>query len=94
VVIIGILGATVGGAINRQTFFAVVAVVAAILALIARQKPRRITRIVVLLGALVCVGINYPQATAEARWYADQRKSRSISNNVQPTPTPSSKSDK
>jgi 4-amino-4-deoxy-L-arabinose transferase-like glycosyltransferase len=94
VVIIVILGATVGGAINRQTFFVLVAVVAAILALIARQKPRRITRIVVLLGSLVCVGVNYPQVAAEARWYADQRKSRSISNNVQPTPTPSSKSDK
>lgn len=70
----------------RLAFFSVVALVAAILALVARQKPRRITRIVVLLGALIGAGINYPDATAEARWYAEQRKQRSISNKAQPTP--------
>jgi 4-amino-4-deoxy-L-arabinose transferase-like glycosyltransferase len=96
VVIIGILGVSIGGAINRGTFFVVVAIVASILALVARQKPRRITRIVILLGALVFVGINYPQAADEARWYVEQRKSRSKLNNAQSTPpaTSESKSDR
>lgn len=78
----------------RLAFFVVVAVVAAILALVARQKPRRITRIVVLLGALIGVGVNYPQATAEARWHMEQKKSGRVTSNAQPTPPANSESAK
>jgi 4-amino-4-deoxy-L-arabinose transferase-like glycosyltransferase len=95
VLIIGLLGATImGGAMIRLAFFVVVAVVAAILALIARQKPRRITRIAVLLGALTGAGINYPQAAAEAHWRMEQKKSNRVTSNSQPTPPANSESAK
>ena len=82
VFVIGIFGWS-AGPMHRPTFFVLAAVVAGILAFFAKQKPRRITRIVVTVGALVFAGLSYPEAAVWLEHYHQLRESTRIT--VQPS---------
>jgi 4-amino-4-deoxy-L-arabinose transferase-like glycosyltransferase len=87
--LLGAVGAAVMNPAARLMFFVIAAVVAAILALVAKHKPARVTRIIMAVGALVFAGLSYPEAAAWADLYRQHRDRASA--NDQDSPAASAK---
>jgi hypothetical protein len=68
----------------RLMFFVVAAISAAVLAVFAKHKPARVTRIIMTLGALVFAGLSYPEAAEWAKLHRQHRDRASA--NVQAPP--------